>query len=132
MVPQPTGSDTTHLILVRLLLDADGVLAAVDEDVDLLVAADGPQAVLGGGQPLELHAQVGERQPAGGAARQPVHPPQHVHTKQAARHGHQAAKLSRIISAHSQCALGWICVMGEKHFNNRLSFAAPSRMTGFI
>lgn len=48
----------TNLILVGLLLVADGQVGSVDVQVDLVVAGDAPAALLSRCRPLELHLGV--------------------------------------------------------------------------
>ena len=77
----------THLILIGLLLAADGDVAGTHEHVHLVVTGDAPAAVPGRADPLELQLGVPAGLPVLPGRGQCEHPPEQVHRPQR-RAGH--------------------------------------------
>lgn len=74
--------EETHLVLVGLLLVADGQIRSVDVQVDVIVAGDAPAALLSRRHPLELHLGVMAMLPLLARRGQAVDPPVHIHRPQ--------------------------------------------------
>lgn len=72
----------TYLILVGLLLVADGQVRGVDVQVDVVVAGDAPAALLSCRHPLELHVGIAAVLPLLARGGQAVDPPVHIHCPQ--------------------------------------------------
>lgn len=78
----------THLVLEGLLLVADGQVAGMDVQVDVVVTGDAPAALTHGRHALELQVRVAALFPLLTRRGQAVHTPVHVHRPQeGARHG---------------------------------------------
>lgn len=84
----PLLVEDTHLILVGLLLVADGQVRGVHVQVDVVVAGDAPAALLSCCHPLELHLGITALLPLLPCRRQAENPPVHIHHPQpGGRHG---------------------------------------------
>jgi len=79
--------EETHLILVGLLLVADGQVRSVDIQIDVVVAGDAPAALLSRRHTLKLHLGIAALLPHLARRGQAVDPPVHVHRPQQ-RDGH--------------------------------------------
>lgn len=75
------------LILVGLLLVADGQVRSVDIQIDVVVAGDAPAALLSRRHTLKLHLGIAALLPHLARRGQAVDPPVHVHRPQQ-RDGH--------------------------------------------
>lgn len=77
-----------HLILVGLLLPADGDGAGAHAHVHLVVAGQAPAALRGRADPLELQLGVPAELPGLARCGEHVHPPEEIHRPQrGAGHG---------------------------------------------
>lgn len=77
----------THLILISLLLVADGQVRGVDIQVDVIVTGDAPATLLSCRHPFELHLSIMALFPLLPCCGQVVDPPVHIHRPQQ-RDGH--------------------------------------------
>ena len=85
--PSDPATPRTHLILIGLLLAADGDVAGTHEHVHLVVTGNAPAAVPGRADPLELQLGVPARLPLVPGRGQREHPAEQVHRPQC-RAGH--------------------------------------------
>lgn len=77
-----------HLVLIGLLLPADGHVAGAHVHVDLVVAGQAPAALRGRADPLELQLGVPAELPGLPRCGEHVHPPEEIHRPQrGAGHG---------------------------------------------
>lgn len=91
--PSDSLGGRTDLVLVGLLLVADGFLAGHHVEVHVVVAADAPAAALTGRDALELQQHVVAALPLLAGRGEAVHPAIHIHSPQQ-RDGHDSGALS--------------------------------------
>ena len=80
--PGHPATPWTHLILIGLLLAADGDVAGTHKHIHLMVTGDAPAAVPGRADPLELQLGVPARLPVLPGRGQREHPPKQVNRPQ--------------------------------------------------
>lgn len=97
-----SASSQKHLVLIRLLLVADGHVAGIDIQVDLVVTGNGPAALLCGSDALDLQLGLLAQVPLLACGGQAIRPAEHVHCpEEGARHGAPCQRESRAPSAES-------------------------------